>query len=212
MTSQLPAGLDHLIYAAPDLDEGMDSIERLLGVRPMIGGRHPDLGTRNALVAIGGEAYLEVIAPDPGLPAPARGRLFDADTFPQPALATWVLRDESIEAVVSRARDRGVNLGEVAAGHRRKPDGTRVSWKVSDPYAMPLDGAVPFVIAWGDTPHPSLAAPSVGTLSGLEVEHPDPAAVETALGVLGVALPVACGERFRLKATIRTGAGDVEVS
>ena len=180
-------------------------------MRPMIGGRHPDLGTKNALVAISGDVYLEIIAPDPDLPVPARGRLFDKDSYPQPMLATWVMRDEDIDATVSRARERGVALGEVAAGHRRNPDGTRLSWKVSDPFAMPLDGALPFVIAWGDTPHPSVAAPRAGTLSGMEIEHPDPAAVETALGVLGVALPVACGERFRLKATIRTRAGIVEL-
>lgn len=211
MTGQVPAGLDHLIYAAPGLDEGMDRIERLLGVRPMIGGRHPELGTHNALVAIGGDVYLEIIAPDPDLPVPAGGRLFDAHSCPEPMLATWVLRDEDIDSTVSRARERGVGLGEVAAGFRQTADGSRLSWKVSDPYAMPLDGALPFVIAWGDTPHPSKAAPPGGVLVSLQVEHPDPAAVRAALDVLGIDLPVACGDRFRLSATIRTRAGDVEV-
>jgi len=41
--------IDHLVYATPDLDLGIATIERLLGVRATAGGRHPGAGTRNAL-------------------------------------------------------------------------------------------------------------------------------------------------------------------
>jgi hypothetical protein len=39
------AYVDHLVYTTPDLDRGIVEIERLLGVRPTLGGRHPAWGT-----------------------------------------------------------------------------------------------------------------------------------------------------------------------
>jgi hypothetical protein len=207
----LPDAVDHLLFAASTLEEGIREIERLLGVRPLGGGRHPALGTHNALVALGAGTYLEIIAPDPSLPPPPRGRLFEPGALPRPALVTWVLRDEHIESTVSRARERGLRLGEVSSGHRQTPDGKTLSWQVSDPYAMPLDGAVPFVIAWGDTPHPSGVAPEAGNLIDLQIRHPEPTAVANALACLGVDAPVMAAERFELIATIRTRTGEVRV-
>jgi hypothetical protein len=52
--------VDHLVYATPDLDRGIDEIEKLLGVRASPGGQHQGRGTRNALVALGPTAYLEI--------------------------------------------------------------------------------------------------------------------------------------------------------
>lgn len=120
-----------------------------------------------------------------------------------------MLRDEEIESTVSRAREQGHGLGEISSGHRQTPDGKTVSWQVSDPYAMPFDGAVPFVIAWGDTPHPSRAAPAAGVLVDLQIRHPDPSAVTDALAALGVEAAVVPADRFELVATIRTPAGEV---
>jgi hypothetical protein len=197
--------IDHLVYAAPDLDAGVAEIERLLGVRPAAGGRHPHWGTRNALLSLGPRSYLEVVGPDPEAPAPARGRLFGVETLDCPCLVTWALRCEAIEEVAARAG--AALVGSVETGCREAPDGTLLTWNLTDPYAMPLGGTVPFLIAWGDTPHPAAAAPSAGTLAGLRIEHPDPAEVRAALSVLGVTLPVARGPRPRLVATIRSPHG-----
>jgi hypothetical protein len=76
---------------------------------------------------------------------------------------------------------------------------------------MPLDGAVPFLIAWGDTPHPSASAPRAGALRGLRVEHPHPERVRAALEVLDVAVPVHVAEAFALVATIETERGVIEL-
>ena len=207
----VPEGVDHLLYAVSDLETGRDEIEHLLGVRPVLGGRHPQYGTHNALLSLGPETYLEVIAPDPGLAVPERGALFEMDGSATSRLATWVLRSESIDEAVSRGSTAGVGLGPVESGGRENPDGTLLTWKLSDPYAMPLGGAVPFLISWGATPHPAAAAPRVGVLVGLRIEHPQPELVYHALSALGVEMDVRGGTEFQLIARVRTARKEVDL-
>lgn len=207
----MPKGVDHLVFAVPDLDTGIKEIERLLGVKPIPGGRHPDFGTHNALVALGKTTYLEIIAPDPELPRPERGRPFGLDEREESHLATWALRSESIKERASQAKSQGVALGAVTSGSRDRPDGRTLSWKLTDPYAMPMDGAVPFLISWGLTPHPAGGNPKAGKLTGLRIVHPNPTAVRDALGTLGVEMKVEKGPQMQLVATIQTGNRQIEI-
>jgi len=206
---RLPPNVDHIIYTTPRLEAGMDEMERVLGVRPVAGGRHPAYGTRNAVLSLGPSTYLEVMAPDPELPRPPRGRLLGLDAPATPRLATWVMRTEAIEETIERASSLGLELGELQPGHREKPDGTLVSWRLTDPYANAFDGCLPFLISWGKTAHPAGAAPSGGTLVGLRAEHPRPVELREALAALGVEMDVRPGTAPRLIATIRTPRGDV---
>jgi hypothetical protein len=210
-TSNPLATVDHLIWVVPDLARGMDEIERRLGVRPVAGGRHPDLGSHNALVAIGPNTYLEIMAADPDLATPEGGRLFGLDDLRTPRLATWVLRSEAIDRMKAQAAADGLDLGDIHAGSRERLDGSVVSWRITDPYAARFDGVVPFLIAWGDTPHPALGVPVAGELVGLRAEHPEPDAVRRALQSLGMNLPVINGSRAALVAMIRGPSGDLEL-
>ena len=66
--------LDHIIVASAQLDEGVDWVEQRLGVRPQPGGRHVAMGTYNALMKLGAQTFLEVIAIDPEGTPPSRKR------------------------------------------------------------------------------------------------------------------------------------------
>jgi hypothetical protein len=204
--------VDHLIYAVPDLDAGMDSVQALLGARPAVGGRHANYGTRNALLSLGAATYLEIMAPDPELSSPPKGRLFGLDNPVKARLAAWILREEAIESLAARANAAGLGLGEPTPGSRERPDGTVLTWKLTDPYATRMGGALPFLIAWGDTPHPATQAPRAGTLAGMRIEHPEPGVVRAALRVLGVEMDVEKGSDPRLVATIDTGSRMVEIA
>jgi len=206
----LPHNVDHLVYVAPDLEAGMDLIEARIGQRPLPGGRHKNWGTQNALLSIGDKTYLEVLAPDPLLPAPARGRLTDA-TGPGPNLLTWVIRTSDIDKFAESARAAGAGIGNVESGRRERFDGSLLRWKVSDPYVLPLNGAIPFVIDWGETPHPAGSLTRAGTLVSLAIEHPDPEEVKNMLQALGVEMLVREGASYRLVAIINTDKGIVEL-
>lgn len=196
--------IDHILYGTPDLALGMDRIERLLGTRPVPGGRHPRYGTRNALVAIGRSCYLEVIAPDPDLPVPKRGVLFELPGLSEPRVVSWVLRHGRIDEVAAAA-----GLGPVAAGRRERDDGTVVSWRLSDPYADRLGGVIPFLIDWGDTPHPAGGAPPAGSLVGLRLEHPAPDRVRLLLHTLGLDLVETAAGRPRIEVVAGEAVGFV---
>lgn len=203
--------LDHLVYAVPDLAEGVALVESILGVRPAVGGRHPHLGSHNALLSLGEDVYLEVVAPDPGLPRPPRGVVFNMDGISTPHLATWAVRAESIEAVAEAAALQGFDVGGLAQGSRERPDGSLLQWRLSDPYVMAFGGLVPFLIAWGDSPHPARRTPPGGELVALEAEHPEPESVADALAAVGVELAVAHGPVPLLRAHIKGPDGRVSV-
>jgi dipeptidyl aminopeptidase/acylaminoacyl peptidase len=55
-SDELVSRVDHLVYITPDLNRGIEEIEKLLGVRATPGGQHIGYGTRNALIALGPNA------------------------------------------------------------------------------------------------------------------------------------------------------------
>lgn len=215
MTSNNPSipttGVDHLLYACSALDRGMDEIEALLGVRPVIGGRHPIYGTHNALLSLGPGSYLEVIARDPSLPVPAQGALVDLKAGAASRLMTWVWRVDDLTAAKALADRRNAGLGEIQSGSRRTPDGREVRWELTDPYTLPMNGVVPFLINWGETTHPSLVVPEAGRLKALTLRHPEPDRVRRLLEGLRIAVEVQGGEVAEVEAAIETSAGRVDI-
>ncbi len=200
--------LDHLVYATADLEATVEEVARLLGVTPAIGGRHPGWGTRNALLSLGPRAYLEIMGPDRGQPESGRERPFGIDAISKPRLATWVARTDDIQAVIERARRKGLDLGELQERSRERPDGSLLRWKMTDLAKNREEGIVPYFIDWGDSPHPAEGAPGGCQLIALEAFHPDAARVRSLLESLGIDLRVRKGSAA-LKATIDGPRGRV---
>lgn len=204
-----PLPIDHLIYAAPTLKSGMDEIEALLGTRPVCGGQHPGRGTHNALLGLGPDIYLEVIAPDPAQPDVPHPLWIAADTVREPRLIYWAAKSDNLEALVERARSNGLELGELSSGSRALPDGQLLRWRLTDPRANPADGIIPFFIDWLDTPHPARGLPDGGALLSLEAQHPQAEKVQAQLQMLGLELNVHYHPEPTLFARIRTSNGEI---
>jgi hypothetical protein len=205
------SSVDHLVYATPQLAEGIKQLEDQLGVRAAPGGQHPGLGTRNALIALGPSAYIEIIGPDPEQPRPAGPLRFGIDDLKAPRLVGWVAKGIDLEQLVSRARRGGVALGDVIPGSRKRPDGVVLSWRYTDPSAVVADRLVPYFIDWGESPHPAATAPAGVTLVALRAEHPDAARVRNMLVQLGLDLPIQAGPRPALIATLDGPRGRVQL-
>ena len=129
----LLATVDHLVYATPELNAGVERIEKLLGVKASPGGQHPGRGTRNALLALGPTSYLEIIGPDPEQPTPALPRPFGIDDLKEPRLVAWAAKSMDLARLAREAGRNGVRLGEVISGSRRRADGVMLSWRYTDP-------------------------------------------------------------------------------
>lgn len=207
----LPPDLDHLVYATSDLERTVDLLEKKLGVRATPGGPHPGRGTRNALLALGPTCYLEIIGPDPAQPTPEKPRWFGIDRLKEAGLVSWVSRGEDLKRLVIRAHRRGIPLGEVVAGSRKRSDGTVISWQVTDLGTMVADGIFPSFIDWGGTPHPARSASAGLTLLELRAEHPDTARVRGMLSRFGIPLEIKNGTKPVLVATIIGPRGRVEL-
>jgi len=203
--------LDHLVYAAPNLDVAVAEMAERLGVRAAAGGKHRDISTHNALLSLGDGAYLEIISLDPAQPPPSRPRPFGLDTLSGPRLATWAVKAADIESRVERARAAGYNPGEIVALSRNLPDGGQLKWRLTLAEKPVGDGLVPFLIEWISKPHPSESAPKGCTLLNLRGKHPQPGLIQTFLQALEVELPLVQGPTPALIAVLQTPRGQIEI-
>jgi len=148
--------LDHLIVTAPELAAGVAAIEASLGVGLAGGGRHALMGTHNALLRLGPNLYLEVIAPDPQAPPPARPRWFGLDDPPAAArLVHWAVASDDIDTDAAQLGFAADEIIAMARGDYR--------WRITVPRdgRLPAGGALPSLIQW-QGPHPATALPEAG--------------------------------------------------
>ncbi|MFC5818013.1 VOC family protein [Nonomuraea harbinensis] len=199
--------IDHLVYAVPDLKEGVAAFAALTGVEPVAGGSHPG-GTANHLVGLGSGRYLEIIGPDPDQPG-ARPRAFGLENLREPRLAAWAIRPDDLDEAVRRAREKGYDPGEVQPLSRRTPGGVLLEWRLTrrdDPAAV---RPVPFLIDWGGTPHPADSGLPQLELESLTASHPDPDALRRDLAAVGAPLDVTQGPEPALRAVLTTPLGPI---
>ncbi|KAF4653228.1 hypothetical protein FOL47_010642 [Perkinsus chesapeaki] len=211
--------LDHLVVAVDDLEQSIDAFAAATGVRPVVGGRHEGLGTWNALVALGDDVYLELLAKDPTRESiECSSWLGVADcTSGLGRLTTYCVR-VSPDKVDDRFRSCS----------RKKNDGSILEWQLdvaSHAYPhvaqLPNMGTSPFRINWCQSEHPALTAPKGCSLISLEIMASLPDGSQVAELIYGDGklfegtafspkLPSDCDD-LRLRATLRTCKGEVVI-
>ncbi|MBI2246306.1 MAG: VOC family protein [Nocardioides sp.] len=173
--------LDHLSFAAgPDgLASTAQRIGRLLGRDFVDGGVHPRFGTRNMILPLAGNTYLEVVEvlDHPASDKAPFGQAVRARSALGGGWLGWVVAVDDI-TVVERRLGR-----EAVVGSRHRPDGTELRWKQIGVNGLIADPQLPFFIEW-EIPaelHPSSGADEAFSLACLEIAG-DPHRVSEWLG------------------------------
>lgn len=208
---------DHLVWAAPDLDAGTAAIEERLGTRVAPGGRHPGVGTHNAVFALGDRfaddrSYFEILAPDP-----TQDRLWSFGRrlrgLEAPGFVGWACRTDDARATARAAKTAGLGPGLVLSMSRQRPDGSVVSWRLFEVEVHGFGALLPFFVEWREGGHPCERLPDSGCdLAELRLETPEPDALRVALDALGVAAPeIRSSETPGIAAVLDAPEGRIEL-
>jgi hypothetical protein len=202
--------VDHLVWFSPDLAAGEAFFARRLDRPPAYGGVHPGDATRNSLVSLGEETYIEILAPDP---AQDSARL-DAElkTLKRGGLYHWAAGGVDLEALIRRARRAGLEASEVVTGGRTRPDGSRLGWRLAGIRNHAFGALVPFFIDWTGSAHPAAGAPRGGRLGGFEVRTPEARALTALFAALGLDIEAREGKRAEIVATVAAESGSHELT
>ena len=205
----MAATCDHLLWGAANLDVGIAALEERTDVRATAGGQHPDLGTHNAIAALGRKRFLEVIAPDPALQPGALARRLAA--MKSPALIMWAARTSSAVDTAARAEAEGYQVA-VVEGHRSRPDGKLARW--TNVFVTGHGGGtlVPFFIEWHGDSNPAYDGPGGLRLRALRAETPQVEGLRAVLRALDVRLAVRKAQTARLVAVLDTPRGQIELA
>ncbi len=160
--------LDHIMYAASDLQAGISEIEKLTGVAAVYGGAHPGNGTCNALLSLGDAQYLEIIAPDPdqALEGTLGQELFDHQFS---GIRTWAVAVEGFDKLKTELEQFGYQSSVIKMS-RTRPDGVVLSWQIMRVSGHPFGLYMPFFIDWLQSPHPAHDTPAGCTLESFVVQ------------------------------------------
>jgi hypothetical protein len=190
MESAKPGDLsrvDHVILGVGNLQAGIDELERLTGVRAAFGGVHPGRGTQNALMSLGDGHYLEILAPNLGERSEVETDYLRA--LPSLKPVGWAVHTNDLAALQQSLRSGGVQVGEIRAGARDRPDGTHLAWKTME-YSSP-SRILPFFIEWDRaTAHPSTTSPAGCKLKSLYLQDPEAGGLREALKMAGLNVDV----------------------
>ncbi len=209
--------LDHIVYGVPDLKQAIELFKKQSGVEPVIAGKHPGLGTHNAILSLGNMQYLEFIALDPEAPKKNKelpslcSSLLDLSAA---KIMTWVIRTDNLAKVVNELNALGnFQIDPPQSFSRTKSDGTVVAMELAYKKLPPApgDGLIPFFINWGKTPHPSLSVACKCQIKEWYGCHPNADMLNNALHKVGIDFLIKPAEVPSMHLVMNTPKGEIEI-
>jgi len=204
--------IDHIVYAVLNLEEAMQWFEKLTRIAPIFGGFHTTQGTKNALVNLGNNCYLELLAIDKQNTAITAPRWMGIDQITAPQITRWSLKtnQSTKDSKVLKAYD--AKMGQIQGGQRKMTNGELLVWDMIMPLANPAVEIIPFMTDWQkSTTHPTLQLPQQCELLSLQLIHPTPLQLQAALNKLEIKLKIKQGENPAIRTRIKCPVGVVEI-
>lgn len=175
MTQRANHYLDHVVLGIDNLDKGIEALERLTGVRAKFDGRDARLGTQSAIIGLGDDAFLELIAPDPKadpvrIDPATRSMILDRlDGFETLTPFLWAIGTANLERTRLYARRAGSYVSEIDSGTRARGWGRSTQWTWAH-VTRPHTYIMPIFVQWdGDTKPPHKRAPEGCRLTQLKL-------------------------------------------
>ena len=172
--------VDHVSYAAEHdgLQATAQRLAKLIGVEPVDGGIHPRFGTRNVILPLAHERYVEVVEvlDHPASDKAPFGQAVRARSEAGGGWLGWCIAVDDLSTLEQRIGRQAV------PGNRHRPDGVELRWRQLGIKGLMSDPQLPYFVQWEDpTLHPSTAARTEVTIDSLQIAG-DPDRVHDGLG------------------------------
>ncbi len=208
----MPRIIDHIVYCVPDLEEAIDTIADKLGVRPSIGGRHLHQGTRNALLNLGDQCYLELLATDHENETVKARRWMGIDLIDAPSITRWSLKSSDIAADSRLLTTYDPTMGTIHTGQRMTTKGDILIWQMTLPLPEPAVELAPFFTDWSASAmHPTDSLAGMCTLDRIAFYHPNPHKMMTLFASLDIDLVIERAAQAAIHVYIRSPKGIIKL-
>jgi hypothetical protein len=206
--SGAPVWIDHITVGTNDLDAAMAEFEQLTGVRPVLGGVHPGKGTRNAVVSLGEDAFLELYAPNPAEPRETETvRSLQALRKMKPV--AWALATSEESKLRSALASTPFNLESPTPGARLTASGMVLEW-ADFGFADVDHPLLPFFIRWKQPSlHSSRTAPQGCRLLSVRLADPQPKILLAAINAVRLQVTVKKAPERKMEVRLACPRGNV---
>lgn len=204
--------IDHIVYTVPDLAAAMDWFEEISGIRPAFGGYHTTQGTKNAVVNLGNQRYLEILAADGENTAIQPPRWMGVDFLEKAQMTRWSLKSTNLPADSRILKSYDAEMGRIEGGQRKTTSGSLLTWEMIMPLVAPQLEIMPFMTDWQNSDvHPTDTMPEQCQLIGMKFTHPTPDLLVPTLTKLALDVDLVIGERISIKAIIQCPKGIITI-
>lgn len=204
--------IDHLVYCVPNIEQAIEDLGTRMSVKAIIGGKHLTQGTKNALINLGNECYLEILAIDEYNTKFKSSRWMGIDILSDSKITRWALKSNDIQKDAIHLNQYNPSMGNITNGSRLISDGNTLSWQIAMPLPGPEVELVPFITDWSKSEsHPTDNLSHECKLLELILTHPSPNNTQELFNKMGIEITINKSKSTSIKAKIQTPNGIIEL-